>query len=264
MSAAQAEPQDADPEAASVSALASRLSDLASDAARRYVTPASLRRHLRARDGDVEAAERQVRATVEWRAAEAIDAMRPEDLAHVAALNALYTGGHDRAGNPIIVMRVGAYNPYSPEDRLRYVTQVMETVFPAGRDDADVKATWILDFSLFGKKRSTDGRAVMKRTQAVLQDHYPERLCRAFVVDPPWFFYWLYQIVSLFMSEKTRSKIVIVTGGVDRKREALGRFIDPGEMEQRFGGERPDLVYTPPSPTLPATAAPEDSATAAP
>jgi hypothetical protein len=55
---------------------------------------------------------------------------------------------------------------------------------------------WIVDFSEyhFGQT-SSESKKVSKISMQLLQDHYPERLGVAFIVNPPWYFTLLYKIV---------------------------------------------------------------------
>ena len=40
------------------------------------------------------------------------------------------------------------------------------------------------------------------------------------------------------MSQKTKNKIELVRGDLDKKRGILTQYIDPSELEKRFGGEK--------------------------
>lgn len=223
----------------------------------RFLTRGTLVRFLRARDGDVAAATAMLRATLLWRRSESVEDITAASVERVRALGATYiTRGRDRSGCRIVVMRAGAYQPYDASERLRYIIWLMEQVFPPGDAAEDLtQATWLLDFSLFGKKRSPDGRVVMKNTQAILNDHYPERLGKAFLIDLPWYFSWLIRVAMLFMTAKTQSKIVIVSGTVEQKRQVLQEFIDLDQLEVRFGGTIADVPYSEPDGAPSATGA---------
>jgi len=44
----------------------------------------------------------------------------------------------------------------------------------------------------------------------VMQDNYAERLGRVFILNPNWFFKMIWGVTSKFVSEKTRSKVVLI------------------------------------------------------
>jgi hypothetical protein len=53
----------------------------------------------------------------------------------------------------------------------------------------------ILDYG--SRARSPDGMKVMKQSVHILQNHYPERLGRALIVNPPWFFHMLFKVIII-------------------------------------------------------------------
>lgn len=70
-------------------------------------------------------------------------------------------------------------------------------------------------------------------TLSILQNHYPERLFRAYCISPPFLFTSFYSMISPFIDTITKEKLVMVNSNVNT---ALNVTIDLENLEERFGG----------------------------
>jgi hypothetical protein len=60
----------------------------------------------------------------------------------------MYFNGRDKMGRPIVYIRPGEQNPYSPEVRLKYLTWMMEQcVAKMDEKNGVEKVVWIADFA---------------------------------------------------------------------------------------------------------------------
>jgi hypothetical protein len=136
-------------------------------------------------------------------------------------------------------MKPGAYNPFSAEQRKRYMVFMLESAIKKMETSKGTeKLCWILDFSEFGERRkSPESKQVSKNSSEILQNHYPERLGLAFVVNAPWYMYYLYKAVSIFMSASTKSKIRWVNGSTEELGKQLMEFISEDQLEIKYGGK---------------------------
>ncbi len=70
------------------------------------------------------------------------------------------------------------------------------------------KVCWIMDFSKYGSRaKDPESSKVSQNTLHVLQNHFPERLGLALIINAPWFMYYGFKLLALFMTETTKSKI---------------------------------------------------------
>ncbi len=91
-------------------------------------------------------------------------------------------------------MKLGAYNPFSAEQRMRHLIFMLEHAIQKMAPGVE-KLCWIIDFSEFGDShKSPESKQVSKNSTEILQNHYPERLGVAYVVNTPWYFYYLYKV----------------------------------------------------------------------
>lgn len=94
---------------------------------------------------------------------------------------------------------------------------------------------WFLDFSSYGSRaRSPDGRKVAQSCLNLLQDHYPERLALAFIVNAPWWVSLLFTCLSPFMDAVTKQKIKFVSGDPAALHAQLTQYVDDDNLETRY------------------------------
>lgn len=74
---------------------------------------------------------------------------------------------------------------------------------------------------------------MIQNSSKVGSDNYPETFGRAYFVNAPGFFNFLYAIVKGWLDEKTRNKIQVL--GADYKEELL-KHIDADQLPKFLGG----------------------------
>ena len=66
----------------------------------------------------------------------------------------------------------------------------------------------VFDFRSYSSANSPP-KALVRHAVTLLQQHYPERLKRLHILDPPFWMRALYGLLSVFLSAKTKEKIVL-------------------------------------------------------
>lgn len=224
-------------------------------------------RVLRARNWDLEAAEAMIRATAKWRQDFGVSAVVrgecEEVIAAEIATGKMYLRGKDLQGRPILYMRPRCENTYNHHGSLQLLVYCMERAcsyierrwrqeleaVPDGSPAAamqaegcDGKLVVIADFAACSLLQHISMRTTID-TLTIVQDHYPERLGQAFIMDPPWGFSSFWQAVSPFIDPVTSQKIQFVSEQGPARTERLAKFFDLTEVEAAVGGldERPFL-----------------------
>jgi hypothetical protein len=138
----------------------------------------------------------------------------------------------------VLLMRPRLETSKSKEWRLRHFVYWMNTaVADAGTRDMD-KMVWIID-QKGGSGGITDlstGRATLN----VLQNHFPERLSKAFIVHGSFAFWAFWKMISPFLDPVTREKVVFLSGDTAKMREEISPYIDPAVLHKDYGGDRAD------------------------
>ena len=231
-------------------------------------------RHYRAEKGDVASASRKMGATLRWRkefgvreltecfddggsagargespeaeAAERRRALLRTVLREEARTGKLYVRGHDRGGRAIMYMAPGRENTRDETNQMRFLVYSIEralacTAAEQARRGPDVrsirpgeeKMCIIIDFDCWTLLGSPPMSTTMY-TIDILQNHYCERMHRAYVFNPPRFFTVFWNLVKNFIDPVTREKMQFCHGpaGLERVR----RDIDLDLVENFVGG----------------------------
>jgi len=201
--------------------------------------PAALVRHLRAEDGDADAAVDKVRNTLRWRREFGVDeiasCMDDPSSSKLAAMmereNAtgkIYVRGYDSDGRALLYMRPGRENTGNADDNMKHLVWNLEkaaacTRRKSGDDKRLEKIVLMIDYTGF-RIRDSPPLSTSKHTLEILQKHYPERMHRAYVLKPPLYFKTFWAIIKPFVDPSTKKKIVLVSNeaAMDELRDAMG------------------------------------------
>jgi hypothetical protein len=213
--------------------------------------PASLRewtlwhathaRYLRARSWDLAKATQMLKATVEWRREYLHPVLHTkeglEEVMEQAQKGKLIRRGVDRDGHPVLIMRPRLEHSKDKDKRLRHFAFHMEDAVEAAKERNLEKMVWIID------QRDAPGgisdAGLGKATLDILQNHFPERLRVALIIEPSWAFWAFFKIISPFIDPVTKAKIVFVSGKDEQRREILTKYIEPELLLKEFHGEDP-------------------------
>lgn len=196
-----------------------------------------IRRFLRARDLDIEKGSNLLLKYLTWRREfvpnGAISTSEiPNELSH----NKLFMQGVDKMGRPIVVGFGGRHRPSkgSMDEFKRFIVYSLDKItarMPAGQE----KFLCVGDLSGWGYTNS-DVRGYLAAL-SILQDCYPERLGKLFVVHVPYIFMAAWKAVYPFIDKKTKKKIVFVE---DKKLTSiLLADIDENQLPETYGGKLP-------------------------
>ncbi|KAL6188304.1 hypothetical protein ACLB2K_039697 [Fragaria x ananassa] len=194
-----------------------------------------IRRFLRARDHDIEKASNLFLKYLSWRKAfmpngSISESEIPRELAH----NKLFVQGVDKKGRPIVVVYGGRHKHTKLEEFKRFVVYTLEKIcarMPAGQE----KFLSIADLEGWGYVNS-DVRGYLAAL-TILQDCYPERLGKLFIVHAPYLFMTAWKMVYPFIDDKTKKKIIFVEN--KKLNSTLLGDIDESQLPDAYGGKLP-------------------------
>lgn len=205
------------------------------------------RRHYRAENGDVEAAIKKIKATIAWREQFEVEKIKTcfnhdgdKEMQKIIALeNAtgkIYVRGYDREGRAVLYLRPGMENTRHELNNMRHLTYQLERAIACTRQKCGKeKINIVIDYKGF-KLRNAPPVSTTKHTLDILQNHYPERLHRAFICNPPLVFRTFWAIMSPFIDPVTKEKIVFCHGKVAL--EKLSENFDLETTERCAGGKK--------------------------
>ncbi|XVF02109.1 hypothetical protein REPUB_Repub04eG0147900 [Reevesia pubescens] len=196
-----------------------------------------IRRFLRARDLDIEKASTMFLKYLSWKRTFMPKGFITEsEISTHLSHNKLFTQGLDKQGRPIVVAFGGRHKPTKGnlEEVKRFIVYGLEKIcarMPEGQE----KFVAIGDLEGWGYSNS-DIRAYVA-SLSILQDCYPERLAKLFIVHVPYIFMTAWKVVYPFIDSRTKKKIVFVEN--KKLTSTLLRDIDDSQLPDIYGGKLP-------------------------
>lgn len=207
------------------------------DPSSKEVDDLTIRRFLRARDLDIGKASSMLLRYLKWRREFVPNgSVSLLETPNEVAQNKMFLQGSDKKGRPITVI-LGARHVRSKgglEEFKRFVVYGFDKIcsrMPPGQE----KFVVIGDLEGWGYANS-DIHGYLAGL-SILQEYYPERLAKVFLVHAPYIFMAVWKIVYPFIDKKTTKKIVFVD---NRKlKSTLLEEIDESQIPDIYGGELP-------------------------
>ncbi|XP_009359870.1 sec14 cytosolic factor [Pyrus x bretschneideri] len=194
-----------------------------------------IRRFLRARDLDIEKATNMFLKYLSWKKSFVPNGSISEsEIPKQLAQNKLFMQGVDKTGRPIVVVYGGRHKQTTLEEFKRFVVYTLEKIcsrMPAGKE----KFVSIADIEGWGYTNS-DVRGYLAAL-TILQDCYPERLGKLFLVHVPYVFMTAWKMVYPFIDSKTKKKIIFVEN--KKLNSTLLKDIDESQLPEVYGGKLP-------------------------
>ncbi|KAL8467874.1 hypothetical protein ACS0TY_031208 [Phlomoides rotata] len=191
-----------------------------------------VRRFLRARDLDIEKASDMFLKYLKWRREFVPNGfISPAEISNDLAHDKLFMQGCDKTGRPIVVVFAARHKPTTIEEFKRYVAFTLDKIcerMPSGHE----KFTSIADVEGWGYTNS-DIRGYLAAL-SILQDCYPERLGKLFMVNVPYVFMTAWKMVYPFIDKNTKKKIVFVEKS--KVEATLLQDIDQSQLPTTYGG----------------------------
>jgi hypothetical protein len=195
-----------------------------------------------------------IKSTIAWRAEFGVEqivdccskkkkAANPEMAATIQKENEtgkMYVRGYDKSGRAILYMRPCKENTTNQEDNnMRHLVFQLEKAIACSFQNKKAKICLIIDYEGF-KLRHSPPMSTSRRTLDILQKHYPERLHRSYVCNPPFIFRSFWVLIKPFVDPVTKRKICFCSGkqGMAQIRDDMGGENSPGakHLEPCAGG----------------------------
>jgi len=198
--------------------------------------------------GNMPEAARRWIATFTWREAEGIDTLltsRQPFFRDIKSHYPHYLYGKTRGGSFVYVERPGLASipallkkpGVSMEAVVRHYTFISEYLWNwlDRRQDGKLVSVW--DVTGVGMHDLVgDTLTLLRATMKVMQNHYPERTEKLFIINAPSWFTAVWRIISPMVDVNTRRKITILGS---KYHQELNGYIGPENVPVIFGGSNP-------------------------
>jgi len=200
---------------------------------------ATYRRYLVARKLDVEKAVEMLENTLKWRCEQGLADMQTnwmESLHKEHETGKMYVRGYDKEGHVIIHMQPGHENTREHEGNIRnLIFNLEKCVACLLKDGRKEKWLLIIDFEGYSMFNAPPMKTSME-TLSILQSHYPERLLRACLVNPPWLFMTFWNVIYPLVDPVTQQKLEFVKETGSGLKGRFEQLVELDSLETRLGG----------------------------
>ncbi|CAL9221877.1 unnamed protein product [Arabidopsis halleri] len=167
-----------------------------------------VKRFLKVKGDNVKKAAKQLLSCLSWRQNFDIERLGAEEFSTELSDGVAYISGHDGESRPVIIFRFKHdYQKLRTQKQFtRLVAFTIETAISSMSRNAEQSFVLLFDASFF---RSSSAFAnLLLATLKIIADNYPCRLYKAFIIDPPSFFTYIWKGVRPFVELSTVTMIV--------------------------------------------------------
>ncbi|RAO69693.1 uncharacterized protein BHQ10_005705 [Talaromyces amestolkiae] len=197
------------------------------DDERMWLTRECLLRFLRATKWNVADAIKRIRATLAWRRDYIGDKLTADYISIENETGKQILIGFDVDGRPCLYLLPSRQNTEKSPRQVEHLVFMLERVIdlmPAGQENLAL----VVNFNeTKSGQNATIGQA--KQTLDILQNHYPERLGRALVINVPWIIWGFFKIITPFIDPVTVQKL--------KFNEDLRKHVPPSQLLKSCGGD---------------------------
>uniref|UniRef100_A0A1D1XQI5 Random slug protein 5 n=1 Tax=Anthurium amnicola TaxID=1678845 RepID=A0A1D1XQI5_9ARAE len=163
----------------------------------KFCTDACVERFLRWKGNSVKKAAKHLRACLAWRDAIGTEHLIADEFSAELAEGAAYVAGHDDEARPVMVFRIKQDYPKFHTQK-SYVRLLVFTLEVAVSSMSRFVEQFVLLFDASFFRSASAFLNLFMGTLKIISEYYPGRLHRAFVVDPPSLFSYLWKGVRPF------------------------------------------------------------------
>lgn len=177
-------------------------------------------------------------ATLKWRQDHGLQDLEKwkDVIALENSTGKTYVRGYDNSGHVIIYMRPANENTNDHDGNIKHLIYSMERAVACMKPDSNGKLCLIIDYHRYSLSNAPPMKT-SREVLSILQDHYPERLHRAYCIRPPYIFYGFYSIISPFIDPVTKDKIRMLTNAeMNNPKSKFYDEIDRSVLEVAVGG----------------------------
>jgi len=139
-------------------------------------------------------------------------------------------------------MKPGKDNTGAPEKevKVKYLVYLMEKAVRSMDESKGVeKLVLIIDYKGYSQLAGLTMTRISKEILDILQDHYPERLGIAFIINAPWAWTVLWKMLQPFLTDRTKKKVRMLSSG---DYSEIHEIVDLEVLETSYGGKN-DFQY---------------------
>ncbi|PTU25578.1 hypothetical protein P175DRAFT_0529136 [Aspergillus ochraceoroseus IBT 24754] len=197
------------------------------DDERMFLTRECLLRYLRASKWNVAEATARLQRTLTWRREYGVEKLTPEYISIENETGKQVILGYDIHARPCLYLLPSKQNTEKSERQVQHLVYMLERLIDILGPDQETIAL----IANFNETKSGQNASIgqAKETLNFLQNHYPERLGRALVINMPFLILGFFKLITPFIDPLTREKL--------KFNDNLTKHVPPTQLMKSVGGE---------------------------
>ncbi|XP_010277389.1 PREDICTED: uncharacterized protein LOC104611844 [Nelumbo nucifera] len=166
-----------------------------------------VQRFLKAKGDNVKKAAKHLRACLSWRESIGTEYLIADEFSAELAEGFAYVSGHDDESRPVVIFRIKQdYQKFhSQKLYIRLLVFTLEVAIASMPRNVE-QFVLLFDASFF--RSASAFMNLLLATLKIVSEYYPGRLHKAFIIDPPWLFFYLWKGVRSFVELSTVTTVV--------------------------------------------------------
>lgn len=177
------------------------------DEEKQWLTKECLLRYLRATKWHEKEAEKRLIKTLTWRREYGVTELTAENCSVENETGKQVILGYDLEGRVCHYLNPGRQNTQPSPRQVQHLVFMLERVIDLMPAQVETLSLMI-DFKPSKTRSNTNpGIAQAREVLDILQNHYPERLGRALIINTPWIVHGFFKLITPFIDPHTREKL---------------------------------------------------------
>nr|XP_043624905.1 CRAL-TRIO domain-containing protein YKL091C-like [Erigeron canadensis] len=157
-----------------------------------------------------------------------------EVLPQLECKNIFILKGLSKTGHAVLMVDSGKHSPVKDQNQFKkFAVHIYDKGIASGikgKEIGNEKFIEIMDLKTLSYK-NVDTRAFISGIQ-ILQNYYPERLAKLYLINIPWFFKSVWKLITPFIEKELLNKIMMVSNEKEKKQfiEEVGIEVLPMEL----------------------------------
>ncbi|KAK1783537.1 CRAL-TRIO domain-containing protein [Copromyces sp. CBS 386.78] len=193
-----------------------------------WLTRECLLRYLRATKWNQKEAEKRVLGTLTWRREYGVEDLTADQISPENETGKQIILGYDKEGRVCHYLNPGRQNTEASPRQVQHLVFMLERVIELMPPQVETLSLLINFKSSKSRSNTAPGIGLAREVLNILQNHYPERLGRALIINVPWIVNGFFKIITPFIDPLTREKL--------KFNEDMKKYVPAEQLWTEFNG----------------------------